>query len=118
MELNELREMLAKVEDGGVKDAETAVSDLITLYKVAASQIKAVEDVQAKIKLLLSEIMAETLQTEWQTEAGRAYVPSAGVSVRYDAKKLDVLCASDTRLAERLKPFRIESERPGTLTIR
>lgn len=117
MELNELREMLAKIENGAA-NAETAVSDLITAYKIAGSHITAAEELQKQIKLLLSEIMAETLKTDWKTDAGRAYVPAAGVSVRYDTKKLDMLCQSDSQLAEKLRPFRIESERPGTLTIR
>ena len=47
-----------------------------------------------------------------------AYVPAPGVTISYDAKALDALCASDDQLKRLLWPHRSEKERPGSLTIR
>ena len=52
------------------------------------------------------------------TDAGRAYLPRPGITIRYDTKRIEALCAIDPGIAAKLAPCRIESERPGSLTIR
>ena len=118
MIFDELENWIMRIENGQVSNAETAVSDIITLYKIAGGQINLLKELQQRTKLLLSEIIAETGQVDWQTEAGKTYIPRPSVSIRYDAKKLDALCESDSELARRLAPFRKETERAGSLTIR
>lgn len=97
---------------------DTAVCGLIALYKETASYITAFQELQTKIKAELTEVMVETGQLEYKTEAGRAYVPAPGRSVSYDAKALDVLAQANADLAELLRPYRKETERAGSLTIR
>jgi hypothetical protein len=46
------------------------------------------------------------------------YVSRPSVTVSYDAKALDTLAAGDAEVAELLTPFRRQTERAGTLTIR
>ncbi len=97
---------------------DQAVERLMGVYQHVKSLQSALDEIGKEAKDRLADIIAETGQTDWQTDSGRCYVTSPGVSVRYDRKGLDQLAAQDPSLAERLKPFRIESERPGVLTIR
>ena len=62
--------------------------------------------------------MIETGVTSWKTKAGSAIVPAPGMTVSYDAKALDALCASDDAIKRLLWPHRAEKERAGSLTIR
>ena len=101
---------------------EEAVERAIAVYKDAKNQADGAAqpwlDVAALAKERMTEIITETGQMSWKTATGSAYVPAAGVTVSYDAKALDALCASSPELAAILRPHRLEKERPGSLTIR
>ena len=97
---------------------EQAVERLVGIYKHAASLIDALQEIQQGAKLILTEIMAETGQTDYRTGSGRCYVTRPGMTVRYDAKALDRLSDERPDLRDVLAPYRKESERPGVLTIR
>lgn len=119
---DELSDLLCDVEHGRTRDTATAASTAIDVYKLAKQgEAKALEPwqrLQTRAKSALSDIIAETGVAEWAGQFGRCYVPAAGVSVSYDAKALDALCASDPDLAAKLQPHRKVSERPGSLTVR
>ena len=115
--LTQLNQLLDQLENQAT-DTETAVSNAITLYKLAASQITAINAIQSRAKAVLTDIMSETGRLDWQTDAGRAYLPRPGITIRYDTKRIEALCAIDPGIAAKLAPCRIESERPGSLTIR
>ena len=102
----------------GAESTEEALDWLAGLYLEAASLIDALRAVQAEIKDEIGGIFVETGQTSAETSAARLTISSPGVSVRYDAKALDVLRQADPALAAILEPHRTESERAGTLTIR
>lgn len=97
---------------------ETAVADLIALYKEVASYIQAHEEIKNKIKAAISEIMEETAVLDYSSSAGRAYIPRPSIVTSYDTKAIDALCQSDPDLGQRLRPFRRQTERAGSLTIR
>lgn len=101
---------------------EAEVGALLGAYgdaKILATDAAAPwEAVQAAARTKLGEIIAATGRLDWTTSAGRAFVPSAGVSVSYDAKALDALCKSSPELAAVLLPHRKETQRAGSLTIK
>lgn len=97
---------------------ENALETAIAVYKAAKGEIDRYKEVQSEARSLIGEIFVETGQDKATTPAGKAYVTSPGVSVRYDSKALDALCASDDGIARLLEPHRTESQRAGTLTIR
>lgn len=104
----------------GITEAEVGqlVSAVIEAKTEAAAASAPWEAVQAAARAKRAEVMAATGRTDWATPAGRAYVPAAGVTVSYDAKALDALCASSQQIADILRPHRKESMRAGSLTIR
>ena len=73
---------------------------------------------QADAKLLVAEIFTETGSTEATTPAGKVSVTKPGYTITYDAHGLDALAGNDDELAGLLAPFRRQTERAGTLTIR
>jgi hypothetical protein len=97
------------------KDPEAAVAIAVEVYKDSGKYLKAV---QKEAKKIVTDIIIETGQDRWKNEQGQVYIGKPSVSVRYDAKALDALCASDERLKKILWPHRIESERAGSLTIK
>lgn len=99
-------------------DTDAALDHLAGLYLEIANQIDQLRAIQAEVKDAIGEIFVETGQTSADTSAARLTISSPGVSVRYDAKALDVLIQSDPRWAALLSPHRTETERAGTLTIR
>lgn len=94
---------------------EEAVATAIEVYKDAG---KYADDVRKHARSVIEEIIIETGQSEWATAAGKVYFPKPSVSVSYDARALDALCASSPEIAAILKPHRRETERPGSMTIR
>lgn len=94
---------------------EQAVAIAIEVYKDAGKYLK---DIQASAKQIVTDIIVETGQDRWKSDAGQVYIGKPSVSVRYDTKALDALCASDDRIKRLLWPHRIESERVGSLTIK
>ena len=115
--ITELRTWLLRARTDAAS-TEDALESAIAVYQGAAGAITALQAVQADAKLLLSEIMVETGETNVTTKAGKAYVTSASRVVTYDAKGIDQLAALDDELAAILEPFRRVTERAGTLTIR
>lgn len=104
--------------DATEADVETLVNAIVVAKARAEHDAAPWRKVEADAREALSAIMAATGRTDWNTPAGRAYVPAAGVTVSYDAKALDALCASSPELAAVLQPHRRESMRAGSLTIR
>ena len=98
--------------------ADVALDQLAGLYLETASLIDALRSIQSEIKDEIGAIFVETGQTSAETSAARLTISSPGVSVRYDAKALDVLRQADPALAAILAPHRTETERAGVLTIR
>lgn len=106
----------------GQPDTETAARNAIAVYRAAKLQSKTAalewDAVADEAKSLLNDIITETGRTTWKFDEGSAYLPAPGVTVFYDPKALDALCASDDNLRRLLWPHRQERERPGSLTIR
>ena len=101
---------------------EQATDAAIAVYKQAKAEAKSVsapwDALADEAKSVLTDIITETGVTSFKTASGMAYVPAPGVTISYDAKALDALCASDDQLKRLLWPHRSEKERPGSLTIR
>ena len=113
-----LKEGIEKLENGHVRSVEDAAMAACDLYAGLASEINVCREYQVRVKKILTDIITETGQIEWQGEIAKCYIPKSSVSIRYDAKAIDVLCVGNPDLAAQLAPFRIESERAGSLTIR
>lgn len=129
-DLTQIQSQLATIEnrlaqiEAGSSDAtvEEVVADLIAMYQTVASIKKLTSrmlDGPAKrIKHQLSEIIAETRQMKWDTDFGAAYVTAPSVSIKYDPRALDRMCAQNPDLNAMIRPFREERHRAGVLTIR
>ncbi len=109
-----LREWLAKP----MPTTEAALANAVAVFQDAAATITRLQAVQADAKLLIGEIFAETGSTEATTPAGRVIITKPGFTITYDAHGLDALAGNDDELAGLLAPFRRQTERAGTLTIR
>ena len=78
---------------------EQAVERLIGIYQHVKSLQSALDEVGTEAKERLSEIIAETGQTDWRTASGSCSVTRPGINVRYDRKGLDQLAANDPTIA-------------------
>lgn len=120
--LNPIPADLKEILDAPVANTEEAATRAIGVYREAKAKADAAAwpwlEVAAAAKQMMTEIITETGRMSWKTTSGSAYIPAAGVTVTYDAKALDALCASSPELAAILHPHRMEKERPGSLTIR
>jgi len=110
-------ELQQQLDDPG-RTPEAATETAIAVYLAAAAEIDRYKAIQQKARDLIGEIMVETGKTKIRTQIGQAYVTKSGTSVRYDAKMLDALKAVDSHIDRLITPYRRESERAGTLTIR
>ena len=99
-------------------DTEAALATPTAVYQDAANRIEQLQAVQAQAKQLITDIFVETGTTDARTPTAQVYVSRPGVTVSYDVKALDALAAADAEVAELLAPFRRQTERAGTLTIR
>lgn len=115
MTIDELRAKLLAARTG---TPEQSLDTVVGIYKDCAAYIAALEEIQKQAKELISEIFVELATTEAQTSTGKIYVTRPSVTVSYDRKGLDALCASNPEVAAILAPYRTESQRAGTLTIR
>ena len=101
---------------------EQATEAAISVYKQAKAEGKTAaapwDALADEAKAVLTDIMTETGILSFMTAAGHAYVPSPGVTISYDTKALDALCASNDEIKRLLWPHRSEKERPGSLTVR
>lgn len=101
---------------------EQATDAAIAVYKQAKAESKTAaapwDALADEAKAMLTDIIIETGITSFKTASGTAYVPAPGVTISYDAKALDALCASDDNIKRLLWPHRSEKERPGSLTVR
>lgn len=99
------------------ENTETAAETAIMVYQAVKAEQDALTEVANAAKAMIQEIMVETARTSIQTPAGKAQITAPSVSVSYDAKALDALCASSPELAAILAPHRKLTERAGTLRI-
>ena len=117
---NELAELTTWLQRARAQSptTEAAIESAVAIHLKAASDITALQAVQAEAKTLLAEILTETGRSEVVTRAGKAYVSAPAQVVTYDAKALDRASLLDPDLAAALRPFRRVAERAGSLTIR
>jgi len=109
--------LVTALEDAHNQLPATAVESAITVYQAAQSVIDAYTLAKDAAKQLITDVMTETGQTAYSTQAGKASITSPSQTVSYDAKALDILLRDDADLALRLSPYRKVSERAGTLRI-
>jgi hypothetical protein len=95
----------------------TAVESAIAVYHAASAASDEFAAVKDAAKQLIQDVMTETGQTAYSTQAGKASITAPSQSVTYDAKAIDILLRDDADLALRLSPYRKVSERAGTLRI-
>lgn len=104
--------------NGWHADTEAALATVVAVYQEAANRIEQLQAVQAQAKQLITDIFVETGATDVRTPTAQVYVSRPSTTISYDAKALDALVAGDREVAELLAPFRRQTERAGTLTIR
>ena len=110
-------ELMAALESARTGTPAQSVESAIAVYLAAKAQMDAYSSVADAAKKLISDVMTETAQTAYSTQAGKASITAPSVSVSYDAKALDALSASDDGIARLLQPHRKVSERAGTMRI-
>ena len=93
------------------------IADAITVYLAAKSMMDAYSAIADEAKKLIADVMAETGETAYSTQAGKVSITAASTSISYDAKAIDILLRDDADLAMRLAPYRKESQRAGTMRI-
>jgi hypothetical protein len=118
MDYTEAITILDNITAGAMPDAETALTNAITVYREMGARVKTIEATQARAKQIVTEIMQETGQVKAITPAGTAQFTSDSVRVSYDTKAIDALVASDDGLARLLTPHRKETAVKGSLTIK
>ena len=101
---------------------EQATDAAIAVYKQAKAEAKTAaapwDALATEAKSILTDIIAETGVTSFETASGMAYIPAPGKVITYDTDALDALCKSDDNLRRILWPHREVKERPGHLTVR
>lgn len=112
--IDDLRNRLAAAQT----NTESALDYAVGLYGEAAGSIKALEEFQQEVKLLIAEIFTETGITEARTSSGQVYISKPSVRVSWDSKGLDTLAAKDDELAGLLAPFRKVTQVAGSLVVR
>ena len=100
-----------------VDSPATAVESAIAIYQNASAFMDGYGIIKDAAKALISDVMAQTGQTKYATQAGTAAVSAPSQTVSYDAKAIDILLRDDADLALRLSPYRKVTERAGTLRI-
>ena len=96
-EINDLRNSLESIYG---LEPQQAMERLVGIYRHAKSLQSALDEIGKEAKDRISDIMAETGQTDWNTQSGRCYVTRPSVRVTYDRKALDQLLANDPEIAE------------------
>lgn len=94
-----------------------AVESAIAVYQAASAVLDEYTAVKERAKKLIMDVMEETGQTKYVTQAGTAAVSAPSQTVTYDAKAIDILLRDDPDLALRLSPYRKVTERAGSLRI-
>ena len=111
-------ELLQKALKGAVEqEPESTVSDAITVYLAAKSMVDVYGKIADEAKRIIGDVMEETGETAYSTQAGKVSITAASTSISYDAKAIDILLRDDADLAMRLAPYRKESQRAGTMRI-
>ena len=108
---------LSKKLDVEFDRPELTIENAIAVYKDAAAKISRLNEVKNLAKKEIEQVIIETGKSNWATSSGSCTMTKPNVSVRYDSKALDMLCKANSELSNMLRPFRIESERAGTLRI-
>ena len=114
---DQIMEVYDLVSNAQNAPTETALDLAVGAYLLAAGYISRLEEMQAEVKALITEIFTETGQTDAVTSAGKVAVSAPSVSVSYDAKAIDILLHDDADLAMRLSPYRKETMRAGSMRI-
>lgn len=115
--MTRVAELEAQLNQAIAQPPHRAVEDAITVYLMAKAQADAFGKVADEAKRLIGDVMVETGQPAYKTQAGNVSMTSPSVSVSYDAKALDALAASSDDFARLLAPHRKESQRAGTMRI-
>ena len=111
-------ELLQTALKGAVEQAPDAtIADAITVYLAAKSMVDVYGKIADEAKRIIGDVMEETGETAYSTQAGKVSITAASTSVSYDAKAIDILLRDDPDLAMRLAPYRKESQRAGTVRI-
>jgi hypothetical protein len=98
--------------------AQDAVTNAMAVYSEASAFIDGYKIIQEWAKRIIEESIIETGQSAWESDFAKCYVTKPSLTVSYDSKALDILVASNTALARLIAPYRRETERAGSLTIR
>ena len=110
-------ELTQAIENAKTGTPDQSVESAIMIYLAAQAEIERFKAVQEQAKALITDVMAETERTKYHTACGSAAISAASSSVAYDAKALDILCASMPSLAEVLEPHRKVRNTAGSLRI-
>lgn len=110
-------ELETQLQNALTQEPRNAVETAITVYLMAKAQADAANAIADAAKKLIADVMTETGETAYTTQAGKVAISSPSVNVSYDAKAIDILMADDPDLAMRLSPYRKESQRAGTMRI-
>ena len=114
MTTDELKQALTNAVE---QAPDATIADAITVYLAAKSMMDAYSTIADDAKKLIGDVMTETGETAYSTQAGKVSITAASTSVSYDAKAIDILLRDDAELAMRLAPYRKESQRAGTMRI-
>jgi hypothetical protein len=110
-------ELMAALDAAETAPPDMAVETAVAVFLAATAAAKAYDQVLDAAKRTISDVMAETGKTTYDTKAGKAAVAASSVTVSYDPKALDALAASSDEFARLLNPHRKVSERAGSLRI-
>jgi hypothetical protein len=111
-------QIISAIERAQDTDPDTAAELLIGAYKHAKSSAEVFDKLAKDARAVMADLIEETGVTDWKTESGSTRLTKPSVSVRYDAKALDALAASNTKHKRLLWPHRKETQRAGSIMVR
>jgi hypothetical protein len=112
-----ISELMQWIDGANIEAPDAAVLSAIAVYQAASAVIDEYNTVKDAAKKLIMDVMEETGQTKYVTQAGTAAVSAPSQTVTYDAKAIDILLRDDPDLALRLSLYRKVTERAGSLRI-
>ena len=112
-----IQKLEAKLAEVQTMTPDVAVESAIVVYLAAKAQMDAYSHIADAAKKVIGDVMLETGNTSYATQAGKVSMTSASVVTSYETKALDALLASSDEVRRLLEPHRKVSERAGTMRI-
>lgn len=115
--MNTYTRLLTLLDNAPIGTPEESAAKAIAVYLESGEFIEEIKTIQKVSKGIIEDIIAETGQKIWDTEAGLAQMIEDSVRIGYDNKKLDNLIIEHPELRDLLYDCRSKTKVAGSLRI-